>query len=177
MKQESSLPAPAPAKNKYKHKRPRSFKIDRLPPEAQDVVFDGFASGSSFKEITRQLKGLGHSISEHAVGRYWRSVWKEKHQQLREARLHMSVLKQALRMDSESPSGKLAEELLYTIVFQKLDEIELEAVFPLLKEARELQKTGGKAAPGNPARRRSSQDDTAAVRRRWRRLHGLDDSQ
>lgn len=155
----------------------RRFKVDRLPPKAQAAVFRGFAGGHTYKKIQAEVKRLGTHISEGSLCHYWHAVWQAEHERLRQARANVALLKNALQLEPDSPSGQLAEELLYTIVFQKIPLIEQEGPLPLLREAREQQKlTAGKT----PARKTDSDLNPVAqarhIRRRWRQLYGLETS-
>lgn len=130
----------------------RRFKVDRLPPKAQAAVFRGFARGHTYKKIQAEVKRLGTYISEGALCHYWNAVWQAEHERLRQARANLALLKNALQLEPDSPSGQLAEELLYTIVFQKIPLIEQEGPLPLLREAREQQKVSGKQGADSPRR-------------------------
>jgi len=121
-------------------RRVRRFKIDRLPPKAKTLIFDGFARGDTFRQIAADLIKTGHPVGHSTISRYWSQVWSAEHDRLRFARASLAALKQALQLDPKSPSAQLAEELLYTMVFQKLTEIEKQQPLTLLHEAREQKK-------------------------------------
>jgi len=153
----------------------RRFKIDRLPPQAKTLVFDGFARGDTFRKIAADLIKVGHPVGHSSISRYWREVWSAAHDRLRFARAGVAALKQALQLDPKSPSGQLAEEMLYTIVFQKLEEIEKQKPLDLLHEAREQEKLKSPKRPvGRPANG-SPPQDARNLRRRWRQLYGIDE--
>ena len=104
-----------------------------------------------------------------------RTIYREALVHVREARSHLSLLKQALQLAPHSPNGQVAEELLYTIVFQKLRELEEQDALTLLRLAREQQR----AADGKEARRSRKPpanpvEQGREIRRRWRQLYGLD---
>lgn len=123
----------------------RRFKIDRLPPEAKTLVFDGFARGDTFRQIAADLVRIGHPVGHSTISRYWREVWSAAHDRLRFARAGAAALKQALQLDPKSPSAQLAEEMLYTFVFQKLEDVEKQKPLVLLHEAREQRKADSTA--------------------------------
>jgi len=124
------------------HREVRRFKIDRLPPHARTVIFDGFARGDTFRQIVADLAKIGHRVGHSSVSRYWREVWSAAHDRLRFARAGVAALKQALLLDPNSPTAQLAEEMLYTFVFQKqkLEDIEKKPPLDLLHQAREQRK-------------------------------------
>ncbi len=126
----------------------RRFKIDRLPPDAKTLVFDGFARGDTFRKIAADLIKIGHPVGHSSISRYWREVWSTAHERLRFARAGVAALKQALQLDPNSPSGQLAEEMLYTFVFQKLEDVEKQKPLVLLHEAREQHKVEPTAKAG-----------------------------
>ena len=84
------------------------------------------------------------------------------------------MLKEALQLEPNSEDAQMAEELLYTVVVNKLDEIEREGPLPLLREAREQGEAAGKKAPPPAASSGSPAEQAREVRRRWRELYGLD---
>ena len=138
---------PGKDKRKDRHVLRRRFKVERLPLEAQKVIFDGFAQGTPYDEIRENAKKQGYAISRTAIGNYWRMVWKEEHDRLRRAKANLALLQHALRSDPESPLAKVAEDLLYTITLDKLEEIQSADAFVLLREAREQRKAAGTGSP------------------------------
>lgn len=135
-------PTPEPAAQRPRRPKRRLYKVERLSPEIQILIFDGYARGDSYAKIASEVSQPGHSISPRAVGRYWNDIWREEHERLRQARANLALLKRALQLDPKSPCGEIAEELLYTIVFDKMPLFRREQPLPLLREAREQEKIG-----------------------------------
>lgn len=153
----------------------RHYKVDRLPPSIQQMIAEQYAGGASFREIAQRVGEAGHRIGKDAIRKYWHAVWREEHEALRRGRLALVVMKRALQLEPESESGKVAEEMLYTLLCGKVKEIGQQPWDVLLHEAREQQKTsGGKKKPA--AKKVSSVEQAREIRRRWRRLYGLDDA-
>src|SRR3989304_9971078 len=94
---------------------------------------------------------MGYHITRTAVGNYWREVWKGEHVELQKAQTLMVVLKQALGLKRNSPSRKVAEELLYTLVFLGFPRLKKEGPLALLREAREQSKAAGEKSSGGGA--------------------------
>lgn len=158
-------------------KKCRRYKVQRLPAAIQEQIGEGFARGDSFRAITARVRDAGHRIGVDAIRRYWHAVWNEQHERLRNARLIMAALKHAMQLAPSSPSGQLAEELLYTMVCMKLEQMEEEPSRVLLQEAREQEKVGGKRpAGGKRERPQGLVEEARAVRRRWRELYGLEEA-
>ena len=109
---------------KEKKKIRRRYKVDALPGQVQGVIFRGYMTGVAYWKIRKQVKELGHEISENALSRYWRNCWSEELDRVRKARAYKEALKEALKVAPESENAKVAEEMLYTMAFKMLDEIE-----------------------------------------------------
>lgn len=169
-REENLTPGGQPHEKKRRH-----YKAQRLPPDVQDLIARGFIRGDSFRAIAAAARAAGHPIGKDAIRNFWHAVWKDEHERLRNAHLVMIALKDALRLDPDSPSGKFAQEMLYTMVVSKLGEIEKQPSMDLLQEAREQAKVGEKKN-GKPTRRAEMNpaEQAREVRRRWRELYGLE---
>ena len=161
-----------------KERKPyRRFKVEQLPPKAQAVVFEGLARGESYPAIRRRLAELGHPISRDAIMRFRHTAWKAEHNRLKRARANLALLKDNLGLDSRSPSAQIAEEMLYTSGCNNLSERESAHLLAVLREAREQRKArrrNGAAGDGAPPER-SAVEQAREIRRRWRRLYGIDE--
>lgn len=154
----------------------RRYKVDRLPGTAQVAIFRGFLRGDSYKKICATVKTLGHEISENALSRYWRRVWHKQVDRVRMARATKESLKEALLLAPESENAKIAEELLYTVVFDKLEDIEKQEPMALFREAREQRKSSGKdESKSVPPGEQTPVEQGRAIRRRWRELYGMEE--
>lgn len=151
------------------------FKVERLPPKARALVFSGLARGESYRVLAKQLQQLGYDITPWALFRFRKKAWKNEHHRLQRARANLEVLKEALQLDPQSTSARIAEEILYTAVCDRLFEARAPNPLALLREAREQQKVSGKTA-GDSRRlaRLSPTEQAREVRRRWRQLYGLE---
>lgn len=155
--------------------RSRRYKVERLPAKARATIFRGYADGEPYEKIEADLAQMGYRITKGAIGNYWRDIWRDEHQRLREAYGNTALLKEALQLEPESRSRQVAEELLYTLVFQAFPLLRKEGPMSLLREARgfekrlaEAQKDKGKLEEGGEV------DQGRAIRRRWRELYGLE---
>ena len=154
----------------------RRYRVMRLPVKVQAVIFRGYADGEPYDKICADVEKMGYHITRTAVGNYWREVWKGEHLELQKAQTLMVVLKQALGLKRNSPSRKVAEELLYTLVFLGFPRLKKEGPLALLREAREQSKAAQKKGSGEvPAAGASNPVEQAReIRRRWRKLYGLE---
>jgi len=166
--------APVPGTETYR----RHYKVNRLPVRVQRVIFSGYACGRSYRQIRAAVRALGHDIGESSLGRYWRDCWQREQTRLRRAWLMKETLKDDLLLDPESANARLAEELLYTTVVSKLEEVEQEAPLPLLREAREQSKAAEKKGSGDtrPPGASNPIEQAREIRRRWRKLYGLEEA-
>lgn len=156
-------------------KKRRGFLIDRLPLHIQMRVFEGYGSGESYAHISAALAKRGYKVSEECLSRYWRRVWHEEFETLRLGWVVKEFLKKALTKKPKSSNAKMAEELLYTAAVGKIKELRKEPPVVLLKEGREQGKAAGKEAePEAPKRKKSPVLQAREIRRRWRKLYGLD---
>ncbi len=158
----------------YPPKR-RGFLIDRLPLYVQVRIFQAYGRGDSYKKISADLLKRGHKISENCLSRYWRRVWRDEFETLRLGWVVKEFLKKALTKKPGSSNAKMAEELLYTAAVGKVKELKQEPPVTLFKEGREQGKAAGKEAePEKPRRKASPVVQAREIRRRWRRLYGMD---
>ncbi len=175
---QESKPSPAFANltpgGKPHYRQMRRLRVDRLPPDAQDLVAAGLSRGDSLEKISADLKALGHRVGCKALSNFWRYVWRDEHDRLRRARFVKQIVKQALQLGPGSTSSEAAEELLYTLLCDKLPEIEGWKPTRLLHEAREQKKLNPRASPAPSAPSRSPAEQAREVRRRWRQLYGLE---
>lgn len=140
-------PQPRPRENNltpggktHRRKRLRRLKVDTLPLVAQRFIARGLTEGDSFKKISTGLRALGHPVGYHALSSFWHTVWRDEHDRLRRARFLFEVIKAALHLDPESESAKAAEETLYTLIWGRLDDLEIREPLRLAREAREHKK-------------------------------------
>jgi hypothetical protein len=157
----------------------KHYKVDRFPPAIQQMIAEQYAAGVSFRDIAKQCREAGYPIGKDALGRYWRAVWKEEHEELRRGRLALVVIKRALELEPKSESRRVAEEILYTLLCGKLREMKQQPWDVLLREAREQEKTGvgrKRGSNGKPERHPSAVEQGREIRRRWRRLYGLEEA-
>jgi len=120
----------------------RRFKVEQLPPDAQAVVFEGLARGESYPAIRRQLARLGHRVSRDALMRFRHGAYRAQHNRLKRVRANMTLFKEVLGLNSQSPSVEIAEEMLYTAACNGLSERETAHLLAVLREAREQRKAG-----------------------------------
>lgn len=156
-------------------KKRRRYKVDRLPVRLQEGVMRGYARGDSFRDIAAALKKAGQPVGKDAIRKYYHAVWRDEHERLRRARLAMVALKESLQLEPESESGAVAEELLYTAVCDRWTEFEEEPWEVLLREAREQQKATGQKKRTRVGKM-SAVEQAREVRRRWRELYGLEET-
>jgi hypothetical protein len=155
----------------------RRYKVDRLSGAAQEAIFQGFLRGDSYKKICAAVKAMGEDIGENALSRYWRRVWHKQVDRVRMARATKETLKEALMLKPGTENAKIAEELLYTVVFDKLEDIEKQDPMALFREAREQRKSSGKEESNRaPAEAQTPVEQGRAIRRRWRELYGMEES-
>lgn len=169
--------APATSREEKAPHRPlrrRAFKLERFPLHIQAAVFRAYGRGESYKDIAQWVTKQGYPITEPSIGRYWRKVYRDRHKKLQEAWLIKEHLKEALRGDRKSSNAAMAEELLYTMVVKKMDELEQEPPMPLLKEGREQGKVAGEAQETAAPVKSSPVQQAREIRHRWRHLYGLD---
>ncbi|MFQ5724031.1 MAG: phage protein Gp27 family protein [Terriglobia bacterium] len=152
--------------------RSRRYKVERLPAKARALIFRGFTEGEAYEKIRSDLEAMGYRITKEAIGNYWRDIWREEHERLREAHANMALIKRALEMDPDSPSHQVANELLYTLVFQAFPMLKQEGPLRLLREAREQEGKTAKTTQGS-VRSESRAEQGRAIRQRWRELYGL----
>jgi len=163
-------------RHEYPKKR-RGFLIDRLPLHMQMRIFEGYGSGETYAQISAALAKRGYKVSEECLSRYWRRVWRDEFEKLRLGWVVKEFLKKALTKKPGSSNAKMAEELLYTAAVEKIDELKEEPPVTLLKEGREQGKAAGKEAePETPRRKASPVVQAREIRRRWRQLYGLEES-
>lgn len=153
----------------------RGFKLERLPLHVQAATFRALGQGETYVDISAKLRKQRYSLTAGSIGRYWRKVWKKTHKKLQEAYLIKEHLKEALRGKRKSSNAAMAEELLYTMIVKKLDELEQEPPMPMLKEAREQAKVAGEEEETPPSEKASPVLQAREVRRRWRQLYGLEE--
>ena len=152
----------------------RRYKVDRFPPDVRLTIYTGFVNHDPYWKIRAAVKANGHDISEQALSRYWRNCWFKEVGLLREARLYMELICQALKLGKSTESGKIAEELLYTLVIKMHTEMMKKDPVILLREAREQEKTrGGKAAARSRSSSASPAETARSMHERWRQLYGL----
>lgn len=147
------------------------WKVDRLPPRAQAAVFRGLAGGHSLARIVAAVRKAGGSISRRALLCFRQRGWNNERYRLKRARANLEVLKEALQLDPSSTTAQVAEELLYTMVCQKLEGLEPPPDFSLLREAREQKKArarSGATAAAPPAPLSEEELD-----RKIRQIYGL----
>lgn len=53
----------------------RHWKIDQFPPEIRQLIFDGYATGKSYRQIQEEVLARGYSISNLTLCQYWRYRW------------------------------------------------------------------------------------------------------
>lgn len=174
--------SPRAAKKKLRpaQRKPyRRFKVEQLPAKAQAVVFEGLARGESYPAISRVLARLGHNVSRDALMRFRAGAWQAEHNRLKRARANLALLKDILGLDSRSPSAQIAEEMLYTSGCNNLSERESTHLLAVLREAREQRKARRRNPAGGDdgAPERSAVEQGREIRRRWRRLYGLESSE
>lgn len=146
------------------------FKVDRLPAKTQAAVFRGFARGDSYRAIQADVQSLGENIGTMSLCRYRRQAWSAERNRLKRARATLETLKEALQLDPDSPTARIAEELLYTEVCAKLAESESKGVLSWLREAREQKKLRGKKdGPAEESKPLSEEE----IGRRIREIYGL----
>ena len=167
---------PQRGRGKDKDKLHRRYKVMRLPAKVQAVIFRGYADGEPYDKICADVEKMGYHLTRNAVGNYWRDIWKKEHEELQKAQTLLVVLKQALGLPRNSPSRKVAEELLYTLVFLGFPLLKKEGPLALLREAREQSKAAEKKGSGEALAPGASNpvEQAREIRRRWRRLYGLE---
>lgn len=169
----------AEGKGKQEEQQPirRRYLVDRLPGQVQEEIFAGYVRGDAYGKIREKVKSLGHEISENALSRYWRKVWGKQVHRIRLARQYKQALKDALLKNPDSEDAELAEELLYSVVVTMLDKVEQEKPLDIMREAREQKKAAGKAAAKGPrSEAQSPAEQARTIRRRWRELYGIEES-
>ncbi|MBI2957012.1 MAG: DUF3486 family protein [Acidobacteria bacterium] len=175
-RREPAIGSPEEQEKARQHRR--RYKVERLPPRVQMMVFRAYARGVPYEKISARLERRGFHIHRNSLSRYWRNIWHEEHERLVEARAIMAVLKEAFQLGPKSPTRTVAEELLYTMVIEKMGELKQEAVLKLLYEAREQERQGRVQESGKRHKTNSSPARQAReVRRRWRRLYGMDNGE
>ena len=163
-------------RHEYPKKR-RGFLIDRLPLHIQMRVFEGYGSGETYAQISAALAKRGYKVSEECLSRYWRRVWRDEFEKLRLGWVVKEFLKKALTKKPGSSNAKMAEELLYTAAVEKIDELKEEPPVTLLKEGREQGKAAGaEEKPEGRKKKASPVVQAREIRRRWRQLYGLEES-
>jgi len=160
-----------PGGKTHRRKRLRHLKVDMLPLDAQSLVARGFTDGVPLRKISAQLRALGHNVGHHALSNYWHTVWHDVHDDLRHARFLAEVVKAALHLDPNTPSGKAAQETLITLIWRQLPELRDRRPDYLLREYREQEKVRGKK--GDTADSASKPLSEEEVNRRIRELYGL----
>lgn len=155
--------------NGDKKKIRRRYKIDRFPGHVQAAIFRGYIRGDAYWKIRQDVQQLGFQISENGLSRYWRNVWGAEVNRLRKARAYKEALCEALQLEPQSESAKVAGEMLYGTVFKMLDQIEQENPLALLREAREQQKVGGTA---NGAGSKAKTTERKSLKRHLEQLYG-----
>jgi hypothetical protein len=170
---------PAERRGARDRKPYRRFKVEQLPPKAQAVVFEGLARGESYPAIARAVTRLGNSISRDAIMRFRQCAWNAERNRLKRARANLALLKDILGLDARSPSAQIAEEMLYTSGCNNLSERESAHLLGVLREAREQRKARGrKGAAGDAgAPERNPVEQAREIRRRWRKLYGLEEAE
>lgn len=118
----------------------RNWAVEKLPPEIRQIVFDGYVTGKSYRQIREEVAAAGHEISEGALARYWRECWATEYKDLYRARLQAEILsRQAQRSGSPDPSA-LVRELLWLNLIQRRQELGQADLMALLAAAREQEK-------------------------------------
>lgn len=102
----------------------RKSTVRRLPPEIFAAVEEMVASGrATIDEIVTHIKGMGGDVSRSAVGRF-----KQRHEtqlaRYREAQEVAGVWSSKFAENPESDVGLLLQQMLSTIAFQSLVDVE-----------------------------------------------------
>lgn len=151
----------------------RRFKVEYLPEDAQAYILGAFIAGKPHRQISQELRAQGITISAAALCRYWQECWAEQHKFLRHARACVALIAHALKQDPEGDLAKIGRELLYTMVFEKLNFLRGADPFKLLHEAREIDKVSlrqGKSSDKPPPASSLSDQD---LDRKIREIYGL----
>lgn len=158
--------------------RRRVYKVERLPIDARQRVLDGFAAGRDYEEIKKAVAKTGAKISTGALSNFWRDRWRDEETRLKRSRELAARIEKAMAAVSPTPLAVVGRELLFTRVFEKLEEMDQASLWQLLREARELHRaTRGEQLQGTGKRKGlSTVEQAREVRRRWRELYGLDDN-
>jgi len=150
----------------------RHWKVERFPPEIRDLIFDGYATGKSYRQIREEVLERGHHITEHALCNYWRHVWATEHNQLYRARTQAEILARQATGSGSPNFTAIARELLWLNFVQRHEELGQADLMTLLQAAREQEKVriaahkaGLKDAPPQTM-------STAERRRRLREIYG-----
>lgn len=125
----------------------RRYKVDRFPPDVRLTIYSGFINHEPYKKIRAAVKEQGYHITEQALSRFWRNCWFAEVDLLREARIYKDLICKALKLGDSTESGKIAEELLYTLAIKAHAAIGKRDPVALFREARDQEKVhGGKSA-------------------------------
>ncbi len=155
--------------------RRRRFLIDRLPGPVQSLIFRGYIRGDSYDKIRADVRRAGCSISAMALSSYWRRVFHQEVDRIRQARAMKEALMEALELEPGTENAQLTEELVLTALCSKAKELEKEPAMVLLREAREERRAAGGSRRGKkPQAATSPVEQARAIRRRWRELYGLE---
>lgn len=174
----SNSPVPESERGEGKRVYRRNYLVNRLPPSVQARVFDWYARGVPYHKMSERLAKLGHRINPHALGRYWRHVWHEEHEDLIAARGLLVVFKKAFRLPAKSQSSEFASEMLYSMLLSKVKEMRAKDPEVLLAQAREQEKRGGgEQRNEGRGKKRSAAAEAKEVRRRWRELYGMNEDE
>jgi len=153
----------------------RRYKVDRFPPDVRLTVYNGFINHEPYKKIRAAVKAQGYHITEQALSRFWRNCWFTEVDLLREARIYKDLICKALKLGESTESGKIAEELLYTLAIKAHAAIEKKDPVVLFREARDQEKVhGGKSAARSRGSTGSPAEKARSMHDRWRQLYGLD---
>ena len=160
-------------------RRRRNYKVERLPFEARERVIEGFKAGKEYSTIRAELAHMGVKISPTALSNYWRDRFQDEEDRLRAAHALTERIQNSMKADNETSLAVVGRELLFTRVLEKLAQLDKASIWQLLREARDLARAtrGQTLAPKpNGAKPVSRAKQTREMRRRWRELYGLEES-
>jgi len=117
--------------------------ITRLDPRIKTAVDEAIREGrATVDEVLELIKQLGGEVSRSAVGRYKKNAERQM-QQYREAQEMAKVWIGKLQADPEGDIGRLLAEMLRTVAYQSIGDLEAATPEDLMLLAKALKDMAG----------------------------------